>query len=86
MSDQICAKCTEKLTTAEVLSAREMQILTLLSAGHKAKAIGRILFVSDKTVESHRARIKRKMGVTTAVEWMTLLKSVDAPAQVGHGG
>ena len=48
------------------LSNRELQIYRLLGQGVSTKDIARQLFLSVKTVESHRANIKQKLGVDTA--------------------
>jgi DNA-binding NarL/FixJ family response regulator len=59
------------------LSNRELQIYRLVGHGLSTKEIATQLFLSAKTVESHRARIKSKLGVETsaalvahAAEWM----------------
>ena len=48
------------------LSNRELQIYRLLGQGVSTKDIARQLFLSVKTVESHRANINQKLGVDTA--------------------
>jgi DNA-binding NarL/FixJ family response regulator len=48
------------------LSNRELQIYQLVGQGVATKEIARRLFLSVKTVESHRANIKQKLGVGTA--------------------
>jgi DNA-binding NarL/FixJ family response regulator len=48
------------------LSNRELQIYRLVGQGVSTKEIARQLFLSVKTVESHRANIKQKLGVDTA--------------------
>lgn len=51
------------------LSNRELQIYRLIGDGLSTKAIAERLFLSTKTVESHRAHIKQKLGLdsTTAL-------------------
>ena len=44
------------------LSDREVEVLRLFGFGLSDKEIARELGVSDRTVESHRAKIKRKTG------------------------
>lgn len=48
------------------LSNRELQIYRLVGQGVSTKEIARQLCLSVKTVESHRANIKQKLGVDTA--------------------
>jgi DNA-binding NarL/FixJ family response regulator len=50
------------------LSAREREIFNLVVAGHANQRIASELFISIKTVETHRARINRKLGVHSGVE------------------
>ncbi|HKP61969.1 MAG TPA: response regulator transcription factor [Polyangiales bacterium] len=48
------------------LSNRELEIYRLVGQGVSTKDIARRLCLSVKTVESHRANIKQKLGVDTA--------------------
>jgi len=50
------------------LSAREREIFDLIVAGYRNQKIATELFISVKTVETHRARINRKLGVHSSVE------------------
>ena len=50
------------------LSDRELQIFELIGNGHSTREIAGLLNLSPKTIESHRAHIKRKLGVHTSVE------------------
>jgi len=45
------------------LSAREVQVLTLVAAGNSNRAIAAELFLSEKTVERHVSNILTKLGV-----------------------
>jgi two-component system, NarL family, invasion response regulator UvrY len=47
----------------EKLSEREFQIMCLLSKGVSVKKIAEELFISGKTVSTHRTRILEKMGM-----------------------
>ncbi|WP_420150447.1 response regulator transcription factor [Spirosoma sp.] len=51
-----------------VLSSREIEILRLIVAGNSTKQIADHLFLSARTVETHRKNIYRKLGVHTNVE------------------
>jgi two-component system response regulator NreC len=50
------------------LSARELEVLTLIALGHTNGEIATQLFVSIRTVESHRAHIQGKTRCTTRAE------------------
>lgn len=52
----------------ERLSDRELQIFRLLGAGVRVREIATQLFISVKTVESHRVNIKEKLGLKTSAE------------------
>jgi DNA-binding CsgD family transcriptional regulator len=47
----------------ETLTLREREVLHLVSQGLSAARIAERLNVSPRTVESHRARIKAKLGL-----------------------
>jgi DNA-binding NarL/FixJ family response regulator len=58
------------------LSARELQVINLIGQGVGSRDIANNLSLSVKTIESHRAAIKRKLGLTTnaqlvqyAIQW-----------------
>jgi DNA-binding NarL/FixJ family response regulator len=55
-------------TRSEVLTQREREVLGLLVHGHTNQAIAERLFRSTKTVETHRARIVRKLGLKTRAD------------------
>jgi len=46
----------------EPLTKREAEILKLIISGKSNKEIGRILYRSKRTVESHRRQIMHKLG------------------------
>jgi DNA-binding NarL/FixJ family response regulator len=45
------------------LSAREFQVMCMIARGKSVKDIATDLFISDKTVSTHRIRILEKMGM-----------------------
>ncbi|RCW69427.1 LuxR C-terminal-related transcriptional regulator [Pseudorhodoferax soli] len=49
-------------TSAGVLSERELQVLRLLTGGHRNRAIAERLFVSETTVKAHLRSINVKLG------------------------
>lgn len=50
------------------LSPRELEVLRLIALGHTNTEIGATLFLSVRTVESHRAHVQRKLGRTSRAE------------------
>lgn len=50
------------------LSEREVDILRLIALGHTNTEIAQQLFLSVRTVETHRAHIQQKLGRTTRAE------------------
>ncbi len=53
---------------AEPLTLREREVLKLIAEAHTNRAIGELLHLSEKTVESHRANLLRKLGMRDRVE------------------
>jgi two-component system, NarL family, response regulator NreC len=58
----------ESQTAPDSLSEREHQVLHLLALGHTNQEIAKMLFISVRTAETHRARIVHKLGVKTRAE------------------
>lgn len=52
----------------ESLTARERQVLHLAAEGHNNPEIAARLFISRRTVETHRANLMHKLGVTNQAE------------------
>lgn len=52
----------------DALSPRELQVLRLVAGGKTLKQIAAELALSDKTVETYRARIAEKTGLSSNVE------------------
>ena len=52
----------------EPLSERERDVLHLLALGHTNQEIGKKLFISVRTVDTHRAHIMRKLHLETRAE------------------
>jgi two-component system response regulator NreC len=50
------------------LSPREIEVLRLIALGHTNSEIAASLFLSVRTVESHRAHIQQKIRLTTRAE------------------
>lgn len=52
----------------EPLTAREQEVLKLIAEAHTNKEIAEVLHLSEKTVESHRGNLLRKLGMRDRVE------------------
>jgi two-component system response regulator EvgA len=52
----------------KLLSDKELVILQMLAKGMSNKTIGDALFISNKTVSSHKTRLMTKVGVATLVD------------------
>jgi DNA-binding NarL/FixJ family response regulator len=52
----------------EPLSPREQEVLKLVAEAHTNREIAEILHLAEKTVESHRANLLRKLGMRDRVE------------------
>jgi two-component system response regulator NreC len=50
------------------LSDREVEVLRLIALGHTNSEIGERLFLSVRTVETHRAHIQQKLGRSSRAE------------------
>jgi two-component system, NarL family, response regulator NreC len=53
---------------ADPLSEREREILRLLALGHTNQEIAKMLFISVRTAETHRAHIMQKLRLETRAE------------------
>jgi DNA-binding NarL/FixJ family response regulator len=53
---------------AEPLTPREREVLKLIAEAFTNREIGEILHLAEKTVESHRANLMRKLGMRNRVE------------------
>jgi len=68
------------------LSEREREVLALTAEGYSSAEIGKKLFLSPKTVDTYRARMMQKLGLTHRAELVRLaletglLKAEHAPA------
>ena len=61
------------------LTAREREILDMVVDGRSSKVIAIDLGISERTVELHRARVKKKMGVRSVAELVRMMLAIRAP-------
>jgi DNA-binding CsgD family transcriptional regulator len=59
---------TSNVAAVDELTDREREVLGLLALGHTNREIAEQLVLSVRTVESHRARIQRKLAITSRAE------------------
>ena len=72
-------------TLADALTDRELEVFECLGEGLATHEIGERLYISPKTVDSHRRKIRKKMGFETnarlrqyAVLWANALRDLTA--------
>lgn len=67
---RLIAAEAEERKRAEVdpLSEREREILRLLALGHTNQEIAKMLYISVRTAETHRAHIMQKLGLSSRAE------------------
>lgn len=58
----------EKQTRLQTLSEREAEVFRLVALGHSNSEIAELMFLSVKTIETYKARLMKKLGLTTRVE------------------
>ena len=67
---RLIAAEVEERKRAEVdpLSEREREVLRLLALGHTNQEIAKMLYISVRTAETHRAHIMQKLGLSNRAE------------------
>jgi two-component system, NarL family, response regulator NreC len=65
----VAAEAAERAAAeADPLSEREREVLRLLALGHTNQEIAKLLFISVRTAETHRAHIMQKLRISTRAE------------------
>jgi two-component system response regulator NreC len=62
------AAAPEEPTAKDDLTEREREVLRLIALGHTNSEIAKQLYLSVRTVESHRAHIQQKLRLSTRAE------------------
>jgi DNA-binding NarL/FixJ family response regulator len=57
-----------KRAASDPLSEREQEILRLLALGHTNQEIAKMLYISVRTAETHRAHVMQKLGLSSRAE------------------
>lgn len=81
LGDSLRAGC-EPIT--EVLTRREIEVAGLVRLGFDNHSIGDRLGISHRTVEVHKSRLMRKLGLTSLSGLIALTMPVEAPPK-GRG-
>lgn len=68
VAHQTLQRGKEVSSPIDLLSDRELEVLELIGQGRSTKEIAEKLFLSVKTVDSYRERIKEKLQIKTAQE------------------
>ena len=64
----LAVMCSKVRVSHEQLTTREKQVVTLVAEGHKSKDIAKLLSISIRTVEHHRANIMKKTGIKSTAD------------------
>ena len=68
ISPQLATRLDGGKAPADRLTPREREVLRLIALGHTSVEIAHKLGLSPRTIETHRARIHRKLGLDTRAE------------------
>ncbi|WP_166959911.1 response regulator [Yeosuana marina] len=68
ISEKMINYMSEQTVSEHILSKKEQEVLELLSKGLTTKEIALKLFVSSRTIETHRANIIKKLEVKNTAE------------------
>ncbi len=62
------AAAERKRAAVDPLSEREREVLRLLALGHTNQEIAKLLYISVRTAETHRAHIMQKLGLSSRAD------------------
>lgn len=68
LNPRLGARIAAAEESAVRLTDRELELLKRLAAGHTNVEVARQMYLAPRTVEAHRARLQRKLGLTTRAE------------------
>ncbi len=66
------------------LTPREQEVMSLVATGTSNKDIARRLKISHRTVETHRARVMRKMGAANLLDLVRMSEVVRPPPRLAE--
>jgi DNA-binding CsgD family transcriptional regulator len=64
----LAARDFERRRGADGLTARERDIVRLVALGHTSREIAKRLVLSVRTIETHRARVQRRLALSSRAE------------------
>jgi DNA-binding NarL/FixJ family response regulator len=72
LSPAVCSSAlksgAEEPAPLATLSSREREVMKLLSEGRPNREVAKLLHISPRTVDTHRANILKKLGITSNAE------------------
>lgn len=68
----------------EHLTVREQEVLSLIVKGHSNKEMAKMMDISNRTVEAHRANIMAKMQVNSVAELIMMVSQLETSASIAH--
>jgi two-component system, NarL family, response regulator NreC len=74
---RLAAEPTAQVTPPDDLSVRELEVLKLIALGHTNAEIASMLYLSVRTVESHRAHIQQKVGLMSRADLVAYARDHD---------
>lgn len=76
-TEAVLAERAAELGDLTLLSAREREIVGMYAKGLKTAGVATALALSVKTVDTHRARIRAKLGIHTPTGWSRMVLAVE---------
>lgn len=74
---RLAAELPPRAIQPDDLSARELEVLKLIALGHTNTEIASMLYLSVRTVESHRAHIQQKLGRSSRADLVAYARDND---------
>jgi DNA-binding NarL/FixJ family response regulator len=68
IKDYLLKSSSSELSKFEALTARQREVVYLVAEGKSSREIGRLLGISRRTVETHRAQAMKTFGINKQTE------------------
>ena len=79
--EHVLARSSTPNGLADTLSARELEVLRMLSQGFSVEQIGERLGLSPKTAANHQSSIKQKLGADSALQLVLIAQQLGLISQ-----